>query len=176
MNTRRDTHFPTHLADVKHAAVASLARHGSLVPTITLFTTRAKEMIILSDLPEEPGELKRHLYDKGAMVAEKQSVVIELFVAGEAWVRRKRPSDQVLSVTPDSDREEALVISSVHLLTKQQRCFLFRMLRDQEGNIERISEEEELESVANPLLLAFVAGYVDGIKRKSARNQHCNPE
>jgi hypothetical protein len=153
------------IEDIKQNALTYLLRYGSHSPVIYASGTKNDSILVLNDLPDDQHQSRVSLFTKGMDLAKTGHIgtLRELFLTSEAWVRKEQPGERKHTAPQDDpQREEALVVYSLDIVTKQQQLFLFTILRDKQGVAREITPyqgREELQAVSNPFLLTFLAGY-----------------
>lgn len=156
---------PMTIDGIKQKALEHLLRYGSHPPVIYAAGTKADSVCILDDLPEDYHQSRVSLFTKGIDLATAQQIGVlrELFLASEAWVSTGRPGDKKhVAPSEDPQRTEALVVYGLDIMTKQQRLYMFTIIRDKQNiarEIRPYQGSETLEAASNPFLLTFLAGY-----------------
>ena len=150
---------------IQKKALEIMLLDGEHVPTVFVEGTRGNATVLLPDLPEERESEQRYFFLKRMELSRADKhigAVLQAYTVMKAWVGTKR------SIIPKDDpsREEALVVSSVSLLTKEQTAHLFKLVRDTQGMVrELLPFHTEMRDVVNYSLLKFLAGYVFALKQ-----------
>jgi hypothetical protein len=163
------------IEQVKKRALQYLLEHGSHPQAVHLFGVKGNAVVLLGGIPEETLAKQQALYLAGARAAHAHSIgpLQSVFLLSQAWVSLTTATSQPFPPSRDPDRKEALVVYGIDILTKEQRMFLFELIRDKEGvvrTIQSLTAHEEVRAVSNPFLITFLAGYSSVTRKKHKRS------
>lgn len=142
-------------------------RDGGHVPTLIIDGSNGPVFVQIDQLaPSHHGRIEQ-MFFAGAALAREGHVgrLQQVFFISEAWLSTARdglPPEPRPSQDPN--RKEVLIISGYMPRTQQVNLALLEMIRDQDGTLSEMREFErfgdEEEDVQNPLLVAFVKGFM----------------
>jgi hypothetical protein len=151
---------------VKQQALEYLLQHGHHPQAVHCFGTKGSTVTILEDIPADVQGKQQTLFTAGSKTAQNAQIgsLQSLFLVSEAWVSLKPIGNtQTTAPAADPERKETLVVYGIDMLTKEQRMFVFKLLRDQKGivrTIQPLAGHEEIQAVSNPFLMTFLTGYL----------------
>ena len=152
------------IEQVRKQALDYLLRHGNHPQAVHIFGTKGSTIALLADIPEDGSGKGKALFAAGRKAARAGNIgtLQQMFLVSEAWVSVHMTGNTPIPPSTDPGRKEALVVYGIDVLTKEQRMFLFELVRSKEGivrTIQPLGGREEMQAVSNPFLMTFLAGY-----------------
>ena len=167
----KSTKLPLTLHKVAESAKEILLAEGKYAPMLLVEGSKQTLAIDLEELPESMTKRARQLIVAGFAVARDYNLgeLQQAFFVSEGWM--SLPDEGIMLDVPpsqDPNRREVLMISHLKMPDFQMAANIIELLRDGNGILRELRDYRPPmggeESIFNPLLLAFAAGYQAGTK------------
>lgn len=169
------------LASITSLASETLLQHGSHLPTLLIEFEgrRAPLRSSLRFFPSKAEQKEEFLYWRGRRMARQHGhrTVRHVWLVMEAWMNRPEPGMPSVAPSLDPRREEVLLVLELNARDFSQAFEGRKMIRNQAGKLidlqplkETMPEADDLQ-VTGTLLLAFLAGFVEGAPAYQGTNR-----
>jgi hypothetical protein len=149
-------------------AETTTLENGGHVPTMIVFGETDYMMAPFLEMPDTHEARWQLMFWSGfALASSKQlGILKKVFFISEAWMSSGTEQQKpVLPPTEDPDRREVLIIAGIEMEGRKAELKIFEIGRDEEGQLIDLARHEPTsnqDDVENPLLLAFVDGFLEG--------------
>lgn len=167
--SKRPEQPPFTLETVIHTAKAVILKHGSHIPTVIATDKGQAIMTQIEDLHPTHEGRKLQLFTLGLVLALSGEIGVlqQAFFISEGWMNAAQAAKAAQTrPSEDPQRREVLLVAHMDVPTRKSDLVVMEMIRNKKGKLTRLEDfqqsKEESITVENPLLLAFVRGFVQG--------------
>lgn len=164
--------LPASLNAVIRLAKETIVLTGEQPPLLIVHGSKEQGMIPFGEFPASSGEKQKLMFTTGFQIATTKDLgaLCEVFFLSEAWLSfgtmdrpiQRRPAE-------DPEHKEALIVSYLNPPQRTQGTAVFEVRRGADGELVELKqltsgEPGEWSAPESPLLNAFIAGFVMGVK------------
>jgi hypothetical protein len=162
------------LEEIISNAKEIMFREGKHIPVLIVEGGRSMVAGQIPDMPPTHGERVEFMRFLGQAAAKSGRIdqLKQVFMVTEGWM--SEPSEDIptrIRPSEDPNRKEVLIISMIQVQDDKRQMEIFEIVRDSNEQVVEIEkflpkEKKEDESVAVPLLDAFVHGFQTRFRTK----------